>query len=409
MKSTEKWGAFVLSAAVLLSAPGYADAAGTLTGSELPQPSWTSAAVYDASSASAHDIRFIKSRGLVYAHTVQNIKKNSSKTSYDWYLESITAFDAATGTQKWSRTFHEKSGPYTVASSLLYAENGTVYFTGTFSDKTQKIHAIRADGKEAWSRSIPFGSQVYMLGDESLLIASPQGPDKRGIVKTTTVHCDTAGKTLASKTLTGSVLTAEGERIVVDTSRLVKMSSNDWDRSPSPSVEVYAPDLKRIYTYKFPASVNLLGDGGGQPILVQDDGTVIFRGSITGTVNKLFAFSPEGRLLWGRVIPADSVILSTGSGYVTYSNRKLTSVKLDGKKAERTLTDEPGQIVVLERSDDGELQVDMAETLYILDPDTLDITRAVSNLPLRSDYAFAYAGNVLYAAESGSLVKYALD
>ncbi|NGZ77566.1 outer membrane protein assembly factor BamB family protein [Saccharibacillus alkalitolerans] len=408
MKSPEKWGAFVLSAAVLLSAPGYADAAGSTAGNPLPQPSWTSASVYDTSSASAHDIRYVKSRSLIYVHTVQSVKKTSSKTPYDWHLETVTAFDASTGAQKWSRTFHEKGGAYTIASSILYAENGAVYFTGTFSDKTQKIYALSPNGRETWTRSVSYGSDVYMLGDESLLIASPQGPDKRGFVKTSAVRCDSAGRVIAAKTLKGSILTAEGQRLVVDTSRLVKIGGA-WDRSPSPSVEVYTPELKRVYAYKFPSSVNLLGDGGGPAILVQDDNTVIFRGSVAGTVNKLFAFSPQGRLLWGRVIPADSVIYSTGSGYVTYSKRRLSAFDLSGKLAEHTLEDEPGQIVVMERSDDGRLQIDMADTLYVLDPHKLDVIQAVSNLPLRSDYAFAYAGGVLYAAESGSLVKYALN
>ncbi|WP_172195232.1 PQQ-binding-like beta-propeller repeat protein [Saccharibacillus qingshengii] len=408
MKSTEKWGAFVLSAAVLLSAPGYANAVGTQAGSTLPRPSWTSASVYDTSSASAHEIRFVKSRGLVYVHTVQNVKKNSSKTSYDWHLETVTAFDAATGAQKWSRTFHEKAGPYTIASSILYAGDGTVYFTGTFSDKTQQVYALKPDGKSAWTRSVAYGSDVYLLGDESLLVASRQGPDKTGGVKTSLVRFDAAGKTLASKNLAGSVLTAEGGRIVIDASRLVKHGTA-WDRSPSPSIEVYTPELKRVYGYKFPASVNLLGDGGGPSILVQKDNTVIFRGSVAGTVNKLFALSPQGRLLWGRTIPADSVIASTGSGYVTYSKRQLTAFDLEGKRAECTLSDKPGQIVILEHSDDGELQIDMADTLYVLDPDKLDILQAVSNRPLHAEYAFSYAGGILYAAENGSLVKYALN
>ncbi|OWR30112.1 hypothetical protein CDO73_13680 [Saccharibacillus sp. O23] len=406
MKSSEKWGALVLSAAVLLSAPAHSGAAAA-DADPLPRPAWTSSAAYDTSSASAHEIHFVKSRGLVYVHTVQNIKKTSSKTSYDWYLETVTAFDASTGAKKWSRTFHDKAGPYTVASSMLYAENGTVYFVGSFSDKTQKIFALAPDGKEAWNRAVPFGSDVYMLGDESLLIASAQGPNKQGMLKTTAVRCNSAGKTLASKQLTGSVLTADASRIVVDVSRQRKVGSG-WDRSPSPSIEVYTPDLKRAYAYRFPTSVNLLGDGGGAPILVQDDGSILFRGSVAGTVNKLFAFSPEGKLLWGRVIPSDSVIASTGSGYVTYSKRKLTSFNLNGQVAEQTLGDEPGQIVVLERSADGRIQVDMADTLYILDPVKLNIVQAVSNLPLRSDYAFAYADGVLYAAEAGSLVKYAL-
>ncbi len=129
MKSSEKWGALVLSAAVLLSAPAHTGAAGTDAG-QLPRPAWTSSSAYDTSSASAHEIHFVKSRGLVYVHTVQGIKKTSSKTSYDWYLETVTAFDASTGAKKWSRTFHDKAGPYTVESSMLYAQNGTVYFGG---------------------------------------------------------------------------------------------------------------------------------------------------------------------------------------------------------------------------------------------------------------------------------------
>lgn len=397
----------MLSAAVLLSVPAHAGAAQTDVG-QLPRPAWTSSAAYDTSSASAHEIHFVKSRGLVYVHTVQNIKKTSSKTSYDWYLETVTAFDASTGAKKWSRTFHDKAGPYTVSSSMLYAQNGTVYFVGSFSDKTQKIFALAPDGKEAWNRSIPFGSDVYLLGDESLLIASAQGPNKQGTVKTTAVRCNSAGKTLASKQLNGSVLTADGSRIVVDASRQRKVGSG-WDRSPNPAIDVYTPDLSRAYTYSFPASVNLLGDGGGAPILVQDDGSVLFRGSVAGTVNKLYAFSPQGKLLWGRIIPSDSVIASTGAGYVTYSKRKLTSYDMDGRIAEQALGDQPGQIVVLERSADGQIQVDMADTLYILDPVKLNIVQAVSNMPLRSDYAFAYADGVLYAAEAGSLVKYALN
>ncbi len=411
MKSSEKWGALVLSAAVLLSVPAHAGAADTDV-NQLPRPAWTSSAAYDTSSASAHEIHFVQSRSLVYVHTVQNIKKTSSKTSYDWYLETVTAFDASTGTKKWSRTFHDKAGPYTIASSMLYAKNGTVYFVGSFSDKTQKIFALSPEGKEIWNRTVPFGSDVYLLGDESLLIASTQGPDKQGIVKTNALRCSSSGKTLSSKKLTGSVLTADAGRIVVDTSRQVKIGSKSgsaWDRSPSPSIEVYTLDLNRVYTYKFPSSVNLLGDGGGAPILVQDDGSVLFRGSVAGTVNKLFAFSPQGRLLWGRVIPSDSVIASTGSGYVTYSKSKLTSFNLDRQIAEQALDDKPGQIVVLERSADGKIQVDMADTLYILDPIKLNVIQAVSNLPLRSDYAFAYADGVLYAAESGSLVKYTLN
>lgn len=408
MKSTEKWSAFVLSAAVLLSAPGYADAAGMITESTLPQPIWTSASLYDASSSSAHDVRFVKSRGLVYAHTVQNVKKSLSKTPYDWYLETVTAFDASTGVQKWSRTFHDKAGPYTIASSILYAGDGTVYFIGTFSDKTQNIYALKSDGQEAWTRSVPFGSEVYLLGDESLLIASKQGVDKRGTLKSSVVRLSSAGKALASTTLTGSVLTAEGQRIVVDPSRLVKTGSG-WHRSPSSSVEVYAPDLKRLYGYKFPSGVNLLGSGGGTPILIQNDGTVIFRGSVAGTVNKLLALSSQGKLLWGRTIPVDSVIVSTGSGYAMYCNRTLTAFDLSGRLAERKLDDNPGQIVDLKHSDGGELQIDMAHTLYVLDPARLEIVQAVSNRPLRSDYAFAYAGGMLYAAENGSLVKYILS
>ncbi|MCQ4088207.1 PQQ-binding-like beta-propeller repeat protein [Saccharibacillus sp. JS10] len=410
MKSTEKWGAFVLSAAVLLSAPGYAGAStGSLSGSKLPQPSWTSSSVYDTSLASAHDVRFVASRNLVYAHTVQHVQKSLSPIKDDGYLESITAFDAATGNQKWSRTFQDQNGVYTTASSLLYATNGDVYFVGTFSDRTQHLYALSSDGKELWSRSIPLGSKVYLLGDESLLISSLQEPHRSGKIQTNVTRLDHSGKLLSSQLLNGSLLAAQGQRIVMDTNRQIRINAHSWMPSSSPTIEVYTSDLKRLYTYKFPASVHLLSDSLGPTILVQNDGTLLLRGSIAGTVNKLFAFSPEGQLLWGRVIPADSVIFATNDGYVTYSNRKLTAFKLDGKVAERILDDSPGQFVMLERSDNGELQVDMAETLYILDPENLEIVRAVSNRALRNDYAFAYAGNVLYAAESGALVKYALS
>ncbi|MDO3410232.1 PQQ-binding-like beta-propeller repeat protein [Saccharibacillus sp. CPCC 101409] len=407
MKSTEKWGALVLSAAVLLSTPpayGHAQAAP----SALPQPSWTSSSLYDAKSASVHDVHAVSAAGLVYAHTVQSIKKTSSKTSYDWYQETITAFDANSGARKWTHTFHDKAGPYTVSSSILYTGEGSVYFVGSFSDKTQKIYALGADGKLNWTRPLSFGSDVYLLGDESLLIASPSAPDKRGAVKTSMVRCDASGKTLAQRTVQGSVLTADGSRIVVDTGGKVKIGGV-WDRSPSPSIAVCAPDLNTLYTYRFPSSVNLLGDGGGSPILVLGDGSVIFRGSVAGTVNRLFAFEPKGRLLWARTIPADSVIASFGSGYVTYSGRQLSSFSLDRQLAQRTLDDQPGQIVLLERSGDGLLQVDMNDTLYILDPDNLNVRQAVSNRPLRSEYAFAYDGGVLYAADAGALVKYTLQ
>lgn len=113
---SKTWAALILSGMLLftMNTTGYA-AAST---ESMPKPAWTSSSLMLSEANTEKDvlikgIHAVPSKNLVYVHASQPVTKTSSKTTLDWQLDSLQAFDVTTGQLKWNTIFHEKSGPYT--------------------------------------------------------------------------------------------------------------------------------------------------------------------------------------------------------------------------------------------------------------------------------------------------------
>lgn len=411
-KSTT-WAVLLLSGMLLLNmntTTGYA-AAST---ESLSKPAWTSSSLMLNEANTEKDVMIkniyaVPAKNLVYVHTSQPVTKTSSKTTLDWQLDSLQALDAKTGQLKWSTIFHEKSGPYTTYSNSVYASNGTAYVYMEYSDKSKKLYSFNTSGKTNWVKTVNSSANISLMDNDNLLVATSQGVQSNGSVRSTLSLYDQKGKLLTEKTIAGTVLKAAQGRIVVDASKQVK-SGNFWQPVANPKVEIYDTSLNRLSFYQFPADANTQGDGGGEALAILDDGSVLMRANFETTGNRLMGFGSDGKLTWGRAIAGDAYIQTAGNGYTVLTGSKLELYTMKGKVTERMFKDAQPVLMHVDRTQDGQYQLDFAKTGYILDPQTLEdvhvytVSTAVPSLESIS----TYMNDVIYSMKGEALSKYAL-
>ncbi|WP_342552410.1 hypothetical protein [Paenibacillus sp. FSL R7-0652] len=410
-KST-KWAVLLLSGMLLLNmnSTGYAAAAAE----SFPKPAWTSTSLMLTEANTEKDVLIkeiyaVPSKNLVYVHASQPVIKTSSKTTLDWQLDSLQALDAKTGQLKWSTIFHEKSGPYTTYSNSLYTSNGTAYVYMEYSDKSKKIYSFNTSGKTNWVKTVNSSASISLMDNDNLLVAASQGVQANGSVRSTLSLYDKKGKLLTEKAITGTVLQAGHGRIVVDASKQVK-SGSFWQPAANPKIEIYDSSLTRLSFYQFPADANTQGDGGGESLAILDDGSVLMRANFESTGNRLMGFGPDGKLAWGRAIAGDAFIQTAGSGYTVLTGPKLELYTMKGKVTERLFQDAKPVLMHVDRTQDGQYQLDFAKTGYILDPQTLEdvhvytVSTAVPSL----DRVSAYTNDVFYSMKDEALSKFVL-
>ena len=344
----------------------------------------------------------------MYIHASQPVTKTSSKTTLDWQLDSLQALDAKTGQLKWSTIFHEKSGPYTTYSSSVYASNGSAYVYMEYSDKSKKLYSFNTSGKTNWVKTVNSSATISLMDNNNLLVAASQGYKPMDRCAQPSLY-DQKGKLLTEKTITGSVLKAVQDRIVVDASKQVK-SGNFWQPTANPKIEIYDTALNRLSYYQFPADANTQGDGGGEALAILDDGSVLMRANFGTTGNRLMGFGSDGKLAWGRAIAGDAYIQTAGNGYTVLTGPKLELYTMKGKVTERLFKDAQPVLMHVDQTQDGQYQLDFAKTRYILDPLTLEdvhvytVSAAVPSLEGIS----TYMNDVIYSMKGEALSKYVL-
>ncbi|OBZ19025.1 hypothetical protein A8L34_05645 [Bacillus sp. FJAT-27264] len=414
MKKTtqySKWAAVLLTSALSLTLTAQAFGAPLQAGLK---PSWTSASLFTSSvlvpkdaESVIHDVKAVPAKKQVYVHMGQNVPNTTSKTKQLWYVDTLKALDADTGKQNWEYVFHDSKGPYTTAGSSVFNSNGTAYVYQAFSDKTYRLYSVNSSGKLNWVQSLTGPSSISLLKDGSILAASPSAPDSKGIVKTTLTQFDVSGKVTKRQQVPGNLLTAQGDRIILSTSPLVKNSAGIWLDKLNPRLEVYDLSFKSLYSYQVPAGSNIYGDGSpGQMVL--NDGTVILRTNVNGTGNKLQAFNSQGSQLWERNIPGSALTQSTGSGYVVFANGTMTLYDLEKNTATRTFDEEESKYTVITHTGDGKLSVNLKDNTYLLNPTSLEEILSFNSGSL-NPLMTTYGDNAVYASSAdGKLTKLAV-
>ncbi|MEK4437649.1 hypothetical protein [Paenibacillus sp. FSL K6-2862] len=404
-RNTKTWAALLLSGVLLFSmnSTGYA----AVQSEPLTKPAWTSPSLMQTQVNTEKDvlvkeINAVPAKNLVYVHSSQPVTKTSSATTLAWQLDTLQALDATTGKVKWNYIFHEKSGPYTTYSNSIYTSYGTAYVYMEYSDGTKKVYSFNTSGKTNWVRTVNAPSDLYLLNDETLLVASSS-------VRTAISLYDKKGKLITEKTINGAVLQAGSDRIVVDASKRIKVGSY-WQPAANPKVEIYDRSLTRLSFYQFPSNANTQGDGGGESLAILNDGSVIMRANFENTGNKLMGFGTDGKLAWGRSIPGNAFVQTAGDGYTLFTGSKLELYNMKGKVTERTFKDQQPVLMQVKRTQDGQYQLDFAKTGYIVDPKTLeDVHVYTTSASVPSIISpSTYVNDVLYTIQNDTLSKHVL-
>ncbi|MGC5774202.1 hypothetical protein [Paenibacillus pabuli] len=411
-RKSKTWAALILSGVLLFSlhTPSYA----ADSNAPLPKATWTSSSlalneVNTEKDVIIKELNAVPSKNLVYVHSSQPVIKTSSNTKLDWQLDSLQALDATTGQLKWNVIFHEKSGPYTTYSNSLYSSYGTAYVYMEYSDGTKKVYSYNTSGKTNWVKTVNQSSSIYLLDNDTLLVASSPGVQSNGSVRTAISLYDKKGKLITEKTINGAVLKAGSNRIVVDASKQTKVGSY-WQAAANPKVEIYDRTLNRLSFYQFPSNANTLGDGGGESLAILDDGSVIMRANFANTGNKLMGFGTDGKMAWGRTIAGDAFVQTAGSGYTVFTGQKLELYTMKGKVTERTFKDQQEALMIVERTQDENYKLNFTQTGYILDPQTLDTIHeyAFASSPGMLDGYSTYSDHIIYQINDDALSKYVL-
>lgn len=411
-RKSKTWAALILSGMLLFSlhTPSYA----AESNAPLPKPAWTSSSlalteVNTEKDVIIKELNAVPSKNLVYVHSSQPVIKTSSNTKLDWQLDSLQALDATTGQLKWNVIFHEKSGPYTTYSNSLYSSYGTAYVYMEYSDGTKKVYSYNTSGKTNWVKTVNNASSIYLLDNDTLLVASSAGVQSNGSVRSAISLYDKKGKLITEKTINGAVLKAGSNRIVVDASKQTKVG-NYWQAAANPKVEIYDRTLNRLSFYQFPSNANTLGDGGGESLAILDDGSVIMRANFENTGNKLMGFGTDGKMAWGRAIAGDAYIQTAGNGYTVFTGQKLELYTMKGKVNERSFKDQQEPLMVVERTQDENYKLNFAKSGYILDPQTLETVHeyAFASTPGVLDGYSTYSDHIIYQINDDALSKYVL-
>lgn len=408
--NTKPWAALLLTGAICMASPSFMYAADTVM--PLTNPSWTSTSLFtdkmdNAIATRATDVHALPSKNLVYVHTQQDIPNTTGQTKNNWYLDTVKAFDIKTGKLKWQYTLHDSAGPYTLNTDMIYSSYGTVYVYAAYSDGTYKLHSINSTGKLNWVKTLKEASSITMLKDSSLLVSSQGTVNTKGVVKSTISRYDSMGTLLNTKNIQGTVLKAEGDRIIVTASNLLK-NQNGWEAVPNPKIDVYGLALTKLYSYQFPANINIYGDGSDSMFVLKDS-TVLIRTNIDRTKNKMFAFNAKGKLMWGRNIPGGSLTQSTGTGYVVYDKQMMKLYNTSSSKviASRELEGEPSaDYTWVQKTNDGNLAVNLDDRTYILYPTNLSTVHVFKNNALSAPND--YVNHTIYSVDEDMLAKMVL-
>ncbi|WP_411347637.1 hypothetical protein [Paenibacillus sp. WLX2291] len=352
-----------------------------------PQKAWasdnlltTSALVADASQSVMADTYVVPAKKLVYVHISQLIQNTgAAKTQYSWVVDSLKALDQNTGKVKWTYTFHESAGPYTLYSLAKFTASGTAYVFQSFSDNTYRLYSINSSGELNWIRSLPRQGDgdivdFEVMQDGSIVAAVQHDYNSKGIYTTDLLRFQAGGKLLNRTSVQGQVLGIQQNRILFNASPLVKDKSGIWGNPYSPQIAVYDLSLKKTFAYKLPKNAYVFSESNaGQ--LVMPDGSVVIRAEATSTQDKLYGFSPTGTLLWGRLIPVDAFVQPAGSGYATYSPSTMTLdlYSFKGKIATHSFNELADETTDLTTNVNGNLMLNLAQRTYVINPQTLNV------------------------------------
>lgn len=328
--------------------------------STLPQAVWVQKP--NVEYVPIHEELFdVPGKNTVYMHMGEE-KASATKV---WMPDILRAVDSNTGKVKWTFSFAKPGyGWPSTEDAFSYAPDGTVY---AYFASEQLLYAVNASGKESWSKQlsadIPYSSKLYRLADGTLLIAGEKS-NKMGAESVQLIGFDKNGKQKFNKVISGKLVTVTNSQIVIEIPTKVGQSMK---------VDVYNASLKRVFQYAFPKGTYV----NFYTTFSLSDGTIIFPTTSGQKNNKLIALSPNGKALWGRPVPQQSLAFSAGKGYFVfqYSSKKLGYYDQKGLVKERTLTNyvmaEGDILPKAQVTADGKLLVDLISRQYVLDPKTL--------------------------------------
>ncbi|WP_322923138.1 hypothetical protein [Paenibacillus campi] len=390
----------IVSMSINITLPAYA----AETISKLHSAAWSTplfaASTYNPDSSVVYSVKVIPSKALVYVKSSHSTNYTSNKST-----DTFQAYSANDGKLQWSYNDLGESGDL---GDTLYTNDGTVYFCNLYADGHYWLTSLHSSGKPNWKIKLPklanaFPYTANLMKDGSLLVAVTIPTDSAGNVKSMLKRYDRNGKLLQQQTIPAYVMSASGNRIIVDTSRY----HNNQTSLQHAKFEAYGLDLKRLYSH----SSLLQFDRYDDQIVTLDDGTVFI-----GTYNKvaagnmLFKFDAKGKLIWKHKVADDYRIQSTGNGYILYENRtfKLYTATSTKPSAIVTLKGTPADYTWIVRTLDGNVMVNMLDRTYILNPATLSIVEAWYRTP--ADAMFDYANDAIYTDENkGILHKYVIS
>ncbi|AIQ66099.1 hypothetical protein PSTEL_26275 [Paenibacillus stellifer] len=382
--------AILFTSLLAAAVPGYASAGKTVT--TLPSPTWTVSATGELGSVEGKPVEAAK-LGLVYLHT----KEEHATQTKVWLVETLKAFDAATGKLKWSANFADP-GTFMEreARPYLVSPDGTVYVT--FTDDVlgggTQIYAVGPDGKRKWKLTLSAASgSLYRLSNGNLVFASEGKLDDNGNytgASLTLIHKD--GYKLRNVSYKGTAM-AQGPRVLIQT---------NYGGGKGSHIEALDTSLKRVFVYQLPAGS--YAEVGYDAVL--SDGTALIRTNLPKTGNRLLGFSPGGKLLWGRDIAGNATVSSLGDVYGVFGNGKLAVYNTKGLVKSAAFQDKSEFFISLSLLQDDRIGLSFdGAAFHALDAKTLTPEYTV-RLGEDDQFDFTYTGSGTgYVTKDGKLSR----
>ncbi|WP_334072426.1 MULTISPECIES: hypothetical protein [Paenibacillus] len=353
-----------------------ADAAGVIN--KLPEPQWSQPDVVGESGGVEEEPFEVPKLNTVYLHT----KEEHLTQTKVWVVDTLKAFDTGTGKLKWSANFADPgTSMVREAQPFLVSPDGTVYvtFTDNLSPAGTQVYAVGPDGKRKWT--LNFSSKdgyLFRLADGNLVFASRGKMDTLGnYTGGSLTLIDKNGTRLKSLAYKGNVI-VKGSRVLLQT---------NYGGGKGSRIEALDAALKRVFVHQLPAQS--YAEVGFDQVLA--DGTVLVRANLPKTGNRLFGFSPTGKLLWGRDIAGNAEVASLGNVYGVYANGKLSLFNAKGLVKSAAIPAQTVYFITLDLLQDGTVELNLTGSgRYVLDPVTL---QAKYTIRVPEDDHFTYAGN----------------
>lgn len=328
-----------------------------------------------------NDIYTVPKSKTTYIHMEEEVFFGSKV----WAPDALVAINNETGKQRWKFSFAKPGyGWPSTDDAFIYTPEGYTY--AYFPDE-RIIYAISPEGKELWSKKLPYETvshdgSLYRLKDGTLLIAINKSSTV-GSEATQFIAFNKDGKNLYNKTVTGKLVSVTDTQVILETETEAGIQS----------IHVYDDFLKKKFTTSFQVGdyVNFYTS------FSLSDGTMVYPiVNIKTRKNKLVAVNPAGKKVWARNVTDFALAFPAGSNYLVF-DYKLKVLGLYNDKGlikKRVINNysllEGDVLPHAKVTEDGKLLIDLVSRVYIMDPATLNVIHDLTKL---DGYVLDYARN----------------